>query len=120
VKGLSGEAGGSTGVEAELKAEKEKLPKEVEAPREEIEVVEEKFIALNFRRAWITPRKKRSARVLRMLRERVKRVMKVEDVKISGEVNEMVWSGGAQKPPRKLEVRAVRDKDGNVIVFPKA
>jgi large subunit ribosomal protein L31e len=55
-----------------------------------------------------------------MLRERVKRVMKVEDVKISGEVNEMVWLRGAEKPPRKLEVRAVRDKDGNVIVFPKA
>ncbi len=45
--------------------------------------------------------------------------MKVEDVKISNEVNEMIWFKGAEKPPRKVEVKAVKDKDGNVIVFPK-
>lgn len=116
---MSGEAEESAEVEAELETKEEKPSKEEKPPREEIEVVEEKLIALNARKAWITPRKKRSARVLRMLRERVKRVMKVEDVKISGEVNEMIWSKGAENPPRKLEVRAVRDKDGNVIVFPK-
>lgn len=110
---MSEETRGSTEVEAELETEEK-------PPKEEVEVVEERFIVLNARKAWITPRKKRSARVLRMLRERVKRVMKVEDVKISGEVNEAIWSKGAEKPPRKLEVRAVRDRDGNVIVFPKA
>lgn len=100
--------------------EVEEPPERVEEPEEEIEVVEERIITLNMRKVWIRPRKKRASRALRVLREIVKKQMKVEDVKISNEVNETIWSRGAEKPPRKVEVKAVKDKDGNVIVFPKA
>ncbi len=85
---------------------------------EEIEVIEEKLIPINFKKVWITPRKKRSPKAMRVLREIVKRHMKVEDVKISNEVNETVWAKGIEKPPRKMTIRAVKDKEGNVIVFP--
>ncbi|MCK4434174.1 50S ribosomal protein L31e [Candidatus Bathyarchaeota archaeon] len=36
---------------------------------------------------------------------------------VSNEVNERVWRRGIQKPPRKLRVRAAKDKEGNVTVF---
>jgi len=36
---------------------------------------------------------------------------------ISNDVNEKVWSRGIEKPPRKIRVRAAKDKDGNVTVF---
>jgi large subunit ribosomal protein L31e len=36
---------------------------------------------------------------------------------ISNEVNEKVWSRGIEKPPRKVRVRAAKDKEGNVTVY---
>ena len=36
---------------------------------------------------------------------------------ISQEVNEKIWSRGIEKPPRKIRVRAAKDKDGNVTVY---
>lgn len=104
----------------EVKEPSEEHHEVAEEPEEEIEVVEERIITLNMRKVWIRPRKKRASRALRVLRENVKKQMKVEDVRISNEVNEAIWSRGAEKPPRKVEVKAVKDKDGNVIVFSKA
>jgi large subunit ribosomal protein L31e len=36
---------------------------------------------------------------------------------ISKEVNEKVWGRGIEKPPKKIRVRAAKDKDGNVTVY---
>jgi len=89
-----------------------------EKEKEEIEIVEEKMYSLPFRRVWATPRGKRTPRALRMLREYVGRHMKVESVVISNEINEQIWKRGISKPPRNLRIRAVKDKEGKVIVYP--
>ena len=105
--------------EKEVVAKEEKPSlKAGEKAEEEIEVVEEKLYTVNFRKAWITPRGKRTPRAVRMLREFVKRHMKAEAVIISNEINEKLWSRSIKKPPRKMRVRVVKDKEGNVIVFP--
>jgi large subunit ribosomal protein L31e len=83
-----------------------------------IEVVEEKIYTFSFRKAWITPRGKRSPRVMRMLKDFVKRHTKSEEVLISNEVNELIWARGIQKPPRKLRIKVVKDKEGRTIVYP--
>ena len=36
---------------------------------------------------------------------------------ITKEVNERIWDRGIEKPPRKIRVRAAKDKDGNVTVY---
>jgi ribosomal protein L31E len=36
---------------------------------------------------------------------------------ISNEVNLRMWSRGIEKPPRKIRVRAAKDKEGNVTVY---
>src|SRR3972149_4739943 len=36
---------------------------------------------------------------------------------ISKEINEKIWDRGIEKPPRKIRVRAAKDKDGNVTVY---
>src|SRR4030066_229031 len=36
---------------------------------------------------------------------------------ISKEINEKIWERGIEKPPRKIRVRAAKDKDGNVTVY---
>jgi large subunit ribosomal protein L31e len=105
--------------EAEV-PEKEPGAVEEAAPEEEeeLEIVEEKFYDLNMRKVWNTPRKKRTPRAVRFLREFIARRMKTDNVSISEEANQMLWARGISKPPRKIRVRAVKDKEGRVIVFP--
>ncbi len=43
---------------------------------------------------------------------------KKENIIISKEVNEYIWSRGIQKPPRKVAI-SIKEKDNNVYVFLK-
>ena len=96
-------------------AEKE----EAEGPEEEIEIVEEKVYTISLRHVWVvTPRGKRAPRAVRDVRDYVSRHMKAEEVSISNDVNSAIWSRSINKPPRKITVRAVKDKEGKVIVYP--
>ncbi|HEX4919996.1 MAG TPA: 50S ribosomal protein L31e, partial [Candidatus Bathyarchaeia archaeon] len=85
---------------------------------EELEIVEEKFYDLNLRRIWNAPREKRTPRAVRFLREFVSHRMKTDEVKLSEEANSMLWQRGISKPPRKIRIRVIKDKEGKVIVFP--
>jgi large subunit ribosomal protein L31e len=99
--------------------ERKEVKEELEAEKEEgIEVVEERFFTVPFRKVWIAPRGKRTPRAVRILKEFVRRNMKVENVRLSNEVNEVIWSRGIKKPPRRLRIRAVKDKEGTVFVYP--
>ena len=114
-------------VAEEIKEEEVKPPKvEVEE-----EIVEERFYTIPLGRAWLVPPNKRAPKAIRIIRDFIKRHMKLEARKegeeeeeaepkrliISNEVNERVWSRGIEKPPRKIRVRAAKDKDGNVTVY---
>jgi large subunit ribosomal protein L31e len=55
---------------------------------------------------------------VRFLREFVGKRMKTDEVKLSEEANSMLWQRGISKPPRRIRVRVVKDKEGRVIVFP--
>ena len=103
--------------ETEKKKQKPAIEKE-EKPEEEIEIVEEKVYTFNLRKAWIAPRQKRTPRAVRMLKQFVKRHMKGEEVLVSKEVNEAMWARGAKKPPRKIRIRAAKDKEGKIIIYP--
>ncbi len=110
-----------------LPTEEEKAPvetapaaeeKETEG-EEEIEVVEEKIYTIPLRHVWVvTPRGKRAPRAVRDVRDFVARHMKADEVAMSNEVNNAIWSRSINKPPRKVTVRAVKDKEGKVIVYP--
>jgi len=107
---------------------------EEEAPRrrekEEEEFVEERIYTIPLRRAWMMPPKKRTPKAIRIMKAFIQRHMKVGEVAIeeeegeeagriiiSNEVNEEIWSRGIEKPPRKLRIRAAKDKEGNVTIF---
>ena len=100
----------------EAPAAEEKAAKEEE--EEEIEIVEEKFYDLNLRRIWTAPREKRTPRAVRYLRNYAAARMKTDDVSLAEETNSLLWTRGIAKPPRKIRIRVVKDKDGKVIVFP--
>jgi large subunit ribosomal protein L31e len=121
----------------EEKEVEEELPpveeEEIEpSARKEVEeeIVEEKFYTISLGKAWIAVPKKRAPRAMKIIKDFVKRHMKFEargeleeeeeELKrlvVSNEVNERVWRRGIQKPPRKVRVRAAKDKDGNVTVY---
>jgi len=86
---------------------------------EEIEVVEEKIYTIPLRHVHVvTPRGKRAPRAVRDVRDFVARHMKAEEVAMSNEVNDALWARSINKPPRRITVRAVKDKEGKVIVYP--
>jgi large subunit ribosomal protein L31e len=92
-----------------------------EAPEgeEEIEVVEEKVYTIPLHHVWVvTPRGMRAPRATRDVRAYVARHMKAEEVALSNEINSAIWARGINKPPRKIIVRAVKDKEGKVVVYP--
>jgi large subunit ribosomal protein L31e len=124
--------------EAEPEKEEVSTPPEKEEERpspreekpEEAEIVEERIYTVPLGKAWIMPPRKRSARAMRMLRAFVAKHMKLEareeeeeeeeepaKLVISNEVNEKVWVKGVEKPPRKIRIRATKDKEGNIKVY---
>ena len=91
------------------------------------DIVEERFYTIPLRKAWIVPRKKRAPKAARIVKAFVMKHMKIrteaegdeepERLVIDNEVNEKLWSKGIEKPPRKIKVRVVKDKEGVVTVL---
>lgn len=104
--------------EAEETEEVEGLEEAEEAEELELEeeIVEERIYTVPLREAWRTPRQKRTPRAVRILRRFIERHMKPESIVITNEVNERLWRRGIEKPPRKVRIRALRDKEGRVTV----
>jgi large subunit ribosomal protein L31e len=129
----SSEAEAETEVrEAPLAEAKEEKPPSREKKEKEEEIVEERTYTVPLGKAWIMPPRKRTPRAIRMLRTFVVKHMKLEAVKegeateeeeepknlvISNEVNEKMWERGVEKPPRKIRIKAAKDKDGNITVY---
>jgi large subunit ribosomal protein L31e len=109
--------------------EEEAKPPKKKKKKEEEEIVEERIYTIPLGKAWVRPPKKRAPRAMHMIRafitKHMKLTMRVEEeeekelpkLAISKEVNEKVWGRGIEKPPRKIRVRAAKDKDGNVTVY---
>jgi large subunit ribosomal protein L31e len=113
--------------EEELLEAKEKKRAKKEKELLEEDIVEERFYTIPLRMAWISTRKKRAPRAGRIVKSFVLKHMKVrteaeedeepERIVIDNEVNEKLWSRGIEKPPRKIRVRVVKDKEGVVTVL---
>ncbi len=121
------------GEEIEEPTEEEKIleveeKREVEKERKELEeeIVEERFYTIPLGRAWISTRKRRAPKAMRIVKSFIEKHMKLrsevegeeeaETLVISNKVNEKIWSRGIEKPPRKIKVRAVKDKEGVITV----
>ena len=108
-----------------LEAKEKRARKEKDELEEDI--VEERFYTIPLRKVWIAPRKKRAPKAGRIVKKFVLKHMKVqtdadeeedlEKLVIDNEVNEKLWSRGIEKPPRKIRVRVVKDKEGVVTVL---
>lgn len=108
--------------------EEAKPPRRKEKEKEE-EIVEERIYTIPLGKAWIRPPNKRAPRAMRIIRGFITKHMKLEAAReeeeeetpkrlvIDNEINEKIWSRGIEKPPRKIRVRAAKDKEGNITVY---
>jgi large subunit ribosomal protein L31e len=114
----------------EVPSEEEVEEKVAKKKKPEIEIVEERTYTVPLSRALVRPPKKRAPRAMQLLKTFITKHMKLEmkvseeeeeeelpQLIISQEVNEKIWDKGIEKPPRKIRVRAAKDKDGNVTVY---
>ncbi|UCF44667.1 MAG: 50S ribosomal protein L31e [Candidatus Bathyarchaeota archaeon] len=114
-------------VEAE---EEEAKPSKRKKKEEDEDIVEERVYTIPLARALVRPPKKRAPRAMQIIRAFITKHMKLEmrvaveeekgelpKLAISNDVNERVWSRGIEKPPRKIRVRAAKDKEGNVTLY---
>ncbi len=60
------------------------------------------------------PRWKRCNTAIKDIRKYLARHMKSEDIKLDRSINEKVWERGAEKPPTKIRIRAMKMEDGQV------
>ncbi|HDD36386.1 MAG TPA: 50S ribosomal protein L31e [Archaeoglobus veneficus] len=62
------------------------------------------------------PRWLRAKKSMRYIRKFLSKHMKAEidNVKLDASINEKVWERGAQKPPARIRIRAVKFDDGSV------
>jgi large subunit ribosomal protein L31e len=117
-------------VPAEEKPTEEIAEKVTKKKKAEEEIVEERTYTVPLSRALVRPPKKRAPRAMQLLKIFITKHMKLEmkvseeeeeeelpQLIISQEVNEKIWDKGIEKPPRKIRVRAAKDKDGNVTVY---
>lgn len=127
-------AKGEEAAKEEAPAEEQPAEEEEAKPRKkkkkEEEIVEERTYTIPLQKALVRPPKKRAPRAIQMIKAFITKHMKLEvkvseeeeeeelpQLIISQEVNEKIWSRGIEKPPRKIRVRAAKDKDGNVTVY---
>ena len=115
--------------EAPAEEEEEAKPRK-RKKKEEEEIVEERIYTIPLGKALVRPPKRRAPRALQLIKDFLNKHMKLEmrveaeeekselpKLTISNEVNEKIWGRGIEKPPRKIRVRAAKDKDGNVTVY---
>ena len=100
----------------EKEEEREEAPREAEEELP-IEAVEERVYTIPLRKAYSVPVPIRTPRAIREIRRFIQRHMKTDEVKIDGKLNEYVWRWSIEKPPRRVRVKAAKDKDGVVWVF---
>jgi large subunit ribosomal protein L31e len=71
---------------------------------------------VNLGKAWLTPRYRRTDRVVNMVREFAIKNMQSDEIKIDQDLNRHIWNRGKTNPPRKVRVKMVKDEDDVVTV----
>jgi large subunit ribosomal protein L31e len=97
---------------------KSMVPSETEVKPAAPEHLEERFYTVPLGKTRYAPYYRRSTRAIRLLRSFFTRHMKAERVIITKDLNEQIWTNGIRNPPRRVKVRATKDDEGNVTLYP--
>lgn len=78
-------------------------------------MAEEKTLVMNLRKDSLkTPKWRRAKDINSILRRRVARIARSDDVRIDPKINEKFWSRGSKMPDKILRVKIKKADDGKV------
>jgi large subunit ribosomal protein L31e len=103
--------------EAEPKTKPELAKEEATKPAAPAQV-EERTYTVPLSKTRYTPYYKRTPRAVQLIKNFFTRHMKAERVIFTKELNEALWENGIRNPPRKVKIRATKDDEGNVTLYP--
>lgn len=69
---------------------------------------EEKVYTIPLREARKTQRDNRAAKAVDIVKEFLKKHLKVDEVKINPDLNQKIWEKGIENPPSRIRVRAIK------------
>lgn len=69
---------------------------------------EEQVFTVPLRNAQDTQRHKRASAAVGIVKDFLKKHLKVNEVKIDSNLNQEIWARGAENPPAKIRVRAIK------------
>ena len=72
---------------------------------------EEKILTFTLKEWKDKSRVKRANYFIRRLREKIRRITKIDDISISKEVNEEIWKRGAKKSLKKIRVKISKEEN---------
>jgi len=76
----------------------------------------EKKITINLTKVCAKPMTKRTRAGIFLLKAKVRKETRAEEIMLSNQVNEAIWARGMYKCPRKITVKVVND-NGNARVY---
>ncbi|MDI6718461.1 MAG: 50S ribosomal protein L31e [Methanomicrobiales archaeon] len=79
-----------------------------------VEKLQEQIYVIPMIQTKRVPRWTRASRAVKEVRQYLARHMKSDDIKIDASINEKIWSRGAENPPPRIRVRAMKFEDGQV------
>ncbi|WEL19413.1 50S ribosomal protein L31e [Candidatus Nanohalococcus occultus] len=72
---------------------------------------------MNISQAYAYPRNKRASKALAVLRRKLE--TKEGEIKVSNELNNVIWKRGVQKPPKRIDVVVEENDDGEKVAYPE-
>jgi large subunit ribosomal protein L31e len=80
--------------------------------------LEERTYTVPLSKTRYTPYYRRTPRAVKLIKGFFTRHMKAEKIIITKELNESLWENGIRNPPRRIKIRATKDDEGNVTLYP--
>lgn len=79
---------------------------------QQVQQLEERKLILNIRKNVLkAPKNKRAKKAVKVLREKLKRILKTDKIKFSYRLNEFIWRRGIKNPPMKYKLRIIKKED---------
>jgi len=78
----------------------------------------EKLITINLTKAFDKPVTKRAKSALYLMKKGVTKETRISNIKLTNNVNAMIWERGLFKCHRKITIKVVKEKDGVRIYLP--
>ena len=74
-------------------------------------MVEEKVFNIPLRETHEKQRRRRASNAIKLIRDFLVKNTKTENIKIGKSINDAIWKGGIQNPPRKVRIHIIKEDD---------